>query len=115
MSQIATGYYWLGFALLVLYWIVAVGVIVAEDREPAITLSWILILTLLPVVGLPIYYFVGRDWRKIHARQPWVAQLRGLREPFMERVYARYAASSGCSSARITSPGPPGNSRSPPR
>jgi cardiolipin synthase A/B len=100
MSQFIANYYWVGSVLLVVYWIAAVAVIVAEDREPAISLSWILILTLLPFVGLPIYYFVGRDWKKIHARQRWVGRLRELQKPFMERVYARYEPYSRAVSAR---------------
>jgi cardiolipin synthase A/B len=100
MAQLLGTYYWLYMVLLVLYWIVAVAVIVAEDREPAISLSWILILTFLPFVGLPIYYFVGRDWKRIHARQCWVADLRAISAPFMQAIYARYEQYSKAVSAR---------------
>jgi cardiolipin synthase len=62
------------------------------DRDPTVTLLWLIILVALPGVGLLIYFFAGRDWKRIHPRQRWVADLRAIREPFMQRFYARYAA-----------------------
>ena len=50
-----------------LYGITAVGVvlvIISENRNPLKTISWILILLLLPLVGLIIFYFFGEDSRK---------------------------------------------------
>ncbi len=94
MSQLIANFYWIGYVLLVLYWIAAIVVIVAEDREPTVTLLWILILVLLPGAGLVIYFFAGRDWKRIHARQRWVKDLRALREPFLKPFYARYRAYS---------------------
>lgn len=50
-----------------LYGITAVGVvlvIITENRNPLKTISWILILLLLPLVGLIIFYFFGEDSRK---------------------------------------------------
>jgi len=90
MSQLIANFYWIGYVLLVLYWIAAIVVIVAEDREPTVTLLWILILVLLPGAGLVVYFFAGRDWKRIHARQRWVKDLRALRELFLKPFYARY-------------------------
>ena len=88
------GYYGLSMSLLALYWLVVVVAMVAQDREPATTLSWILILGLLPGVGLLIYFLGGRNWKGIHAKQSWAADLRALREPFMATYGTRYAAYS---------------------
>ncbi|MCE5191130.1 MAG: cardiolipin synthase [Actinomycetia bacterium] len=82
--------YWLGMIVLALYWIAVVVAIVAQDREPSVSLSWILILGLLPGVGLLIYLFGGRNWKGIHAKRQWVRDFRALQEPFMEPIYARY-------------------------
>jgi len=38
--------------------------IVMENRNPVKTLAWVLVLIFLPVVGLVLYYFFGRDTRK---------------------------------------------------
>lgn len=51
----------------ILYGATAVGtmiVIIAQNRNPVKTISWVLVLTLLPLVGLIIYYFFGEDNRK---------------------------------------------------
>lgn len=53
--------------LQVLYLITAfsiVFVVVSENRNPFKTLSWVLLLLFLPVLGIVIYYFFGQDNRK---------------------------------------------------
>ena len=82
--------YWVGMTVLVLYWVAVVVVIVAEDREPSVSLAWILILGLLPGVGLIIYFFAGRNWKGIHSKRKWVRDLRALESSFMEPIHARY-------------------------
>ncbi|MDH6355027.1 cardiolipin synthase [Dysgonomonas sp. PH5-45] len=50
-----------------LYVITAIGVVIvviSENRNPLKTISWVLILLLLPLAGLVIYYFFGEDHRK---------------------------------------------------
>lgn len=50
-----------------LYVFTAIGVIIViitENRNPLKTISWVLILLFLPLVGLIIYYFFGEDGRK---------------------------------------------------
>ena len=39
-------------------------VVVLENRNPVKTLAWVWVLSLLPVVGLVLYFFFGRDVRK---------------------------------------------------
>lgn len=51
----------------ILYVVTALGtmiVVISENRNPLKTISWVLILLLLPLVGLIIYYFFGQDNRK---------------------------------------------------
>lgn len=53
---------------LYLVWIVVMsGWILLERRSPLATLSWILAMIFLPVVGIPVYYFLGP--RKLKRRQ----------------------------------------------
>lgn len=50
-----------------LYVLTAVGtviVVISENRNPLKTISWVLVLLLLPLVGLIFYYFFGEDHRK---------------------------------------------------
>lgn len=44
--------------------IAIVLVIISENRNPLKTISWVLILLLLPLVGIIIYLFFGEDHRK---------------------------------------------------
>lgn len=51
----------------ILYVATALGtmiIVISENRNPLKTISWVLILLLLPLVGLIIYYFFGEDSRK---------------------------------------------------
>ena len=55
--------------ILVLYAILilsSVTVVVLENRQPAKTMAWILVLILLPDVGWVAYYFFGQNIRKGH-------------------------------------------------
>ncbi len=77
--------------VLVLYWIAVVLTIVSQNREPSLTLAWILVLMALPGFGLILYFFAGRDWHSITAKRDWLADLKKIRTPFMNAFYARYA------------------------
>jgi len=44
--------------------LVIVGVIMLENRSPLKTLSWIIVLLLLPIMGVILYIFFGQNWRK---------------------------------------------------
>lgn len=48
---------------LVTVWSIAV-LIVLENRNPVKTMSWVLVLVLLPYVGLILYIFFGQNYRK---------------------------------------------------
>ena len=51
----------------VLYIVTALGtmiIVISENRNPVKTISWVLVLLFLPLVGLIIYYFFGIDNRK---------------------------------------------------
>lgn len=51
----------------IIYVVTALGamvIIISENRNPMKTISWVLVLLLLPLVGLIFYYFLGEDNRK---------------------------------------------------
>lgn len=55
------------WAILVTYAIVVFSttlVVVLDNRQPAKTIAWIVVLTFLPVVGLVFFYFFGQNIRK---------------------------------------------------
>ena len=52
-------------SLLFLFTVVStIIVIIMDNRNPFKTLSWVMVLVFLPVLGLVLYYFFGRDTRK---------------------------------------------------
>jgi cardiolipin synthase len=54
--------------VLAVVWLIAVFaiclMIVFENRNPVKTLSWLLVILFIPVVGMIIYFFFGRNYRK---------------------------------------------------
>jgi len=44
--------------------VVVIALIILENRSPEKTVSWIMILILLPVLGVIFYIFFGQDYRK---------------------------------------------------
>lgn len=78
-----------GLALLV-YWVSVIIVLVAQDREPSTTLAWLLVLFALPLIGLILYFFVGRDWALITRKRQWYHDLVGIQQRFMDRICDRY-------------------------
>ena len=52
-------------SLIFLFTVVStIIVIIMDNRNPFKTLSWVMVLVFLPVLGLVLYYFFGRDTRK---------------------------------------------------
>jgi cardiolipin synthase len=79
-------------AALLLIYVVAVAIaLIADDRDPTTTLAWILILWILPVFGLILYFFAGRNWASWTAKSQGLRDYLAIRNPFMERIHAKYA------------------------
>ena len=55
---------WLGVEFLIR--LVALGT-VPENRRPSSSSAWLLLIFLLPIVGLPLYLFLGSPW--VHGRR----------------------------------------------
>ncbi len=84
---------WLSTILTValyVYWIAVIVIIISQNREPTKSLAWILVLMLLPVLGLILYIFLGRDWKTITPTRKWYKAVVKLQVPFMNDFYARY-------------------------
>ena len=56
------------YILEFLYFVIIVGtvtVVLLENRNPVKTIAWILVLIFLPIIGLILYFFFGKDTRKV--------------------------------------------------
>ena len=73
--------FWVALALYAVLVISTATVIVLENRQPAKTIAWLVVIMLLPGAGLIFFYFFGQDLRKKYK----LAQQRrslGLRSRF---------------------------------
>ena len=47
--------------------VAVVGIVVAlltDDRDPTTVIAWLLVVTLLPFIGVILYFFIGRNYRR---------------------------------------------------
>lgn len=88
-----------GSLLILIYWIGVYVIVVSDDREPTITLAWLAILYALPLVGLILYFFLGRDWTagrntnfraSLQLMAPEIEPTYDLYTPLQDKLKARY-------------------------
>ncbi|NCA79672.1 MAG: cardiolipin synthase [Sphingobacteriia bacterium] len=56
--------YWVAVIFIVYTIVSVIGVILLENRNPLNSISWIIILIMLPVAGLILYFFLGQNFRR---------------------------------------------------
>ncbi len=78
-------------AAFFLYWLTVLVVLVNDQRDPTKTLAWLVLLSFLPLFGLALYYFFGRNWRKLAEQRGLHERHRAMAGPTMRAVYDRYA------------------------
>jgi len=79
-------------AVLLAYWIVIVVVLINDGRDPTATVTWVVLLTVLPGLGLILYFFFGRNWEKKTMRSRWARTIPGVMKPTLQRIHERYSA-----------------------
>lgn len=57
-------FYWIIFLFYVGVVFSTMCVVVLENRQPAKTIAWLVVLTFMPVVGLVVFYFFGQSLHK---------------------------------------------------
>ncbi len=51
-----------------IYLVITVVLLLLDNREPSSTLAWVFVFLLFPIVGVLIYIFVGRNWRRTNRK-----------------------------------------------
>ena len=54
-------------AVAAMFAIAAFGIVVAllsDDRDPTTVIAWLLVVTLVPFIGVILYFFIGRNYRR---------------------------------------------------
>ena len=82
--------WWMAIPLIA-YWAVVIVLLIMDDRPPASTLIWLITLVFLPVVGLVLFLFFGRDWKVITARRHWAEGYQAAVKAKMQPIYDRNA------------------------
>ncbi|SUJ04622.1 Cardiolipin synthase [Sphingobacterium spiritivorum] len=82
-------WYWIPLSIL---YIGVISTILIENRNPSKTVSWVMVIVFLPVIGLILYYLFGQKFQKIRKFQRMSQQQAELLErewnklePEMER------------------------------
>lgn len=78
------------YGLIVAFWVIL------ENRSPQSTFAWIFLLLLVPILGVLIYYFLGRGWRAFSkeaelARQTMMGDTPEQVEHYLQREKAMIA------------------------
>lgn len=60
--DITTEWYWI--VPFIMAYVGVILTILLDNKNPAKSIAYILLLALLPILGLVVYYFFGRDYRK---------------------------------------------------
>lgn len=78
-------------AIYIIALLVIVLLVLDEERDPGTTLAWLITLIVLPGVGLALYFFWGRNWRRIRRYNRLVAETNDLADEALGPTYAVYA------------------------
>ena len=66
------GLIYIGYAVAVLLSVIAVGHVLMDNRQPAKTMAWALVILFVPLIGVVLYMFFGVNHRKrrlVNSRQ----------------------------------------------
>src|SRR5450756_1413911 len=91
LSALLPGWLELIFFIYLTFTIV---LLIMDDREPSITLAWLIILVFLPFIGVFFYIFFGRDWKVVAQRKGRIQTLKRVETEEMAPIYERNAGAT---------------------
>ncbi|MDF2673276.1 MAG: cardiolipin synthetase 2 [Clostridiales bacterium] len=72
--------------LFILNAVISVGVIILERKRPEKTIAWLLIFVVLPPLGLILYIFLGRNWKRHKLNEDFSPDVRELIHRVINRI-----------------------------
>jgi cardiolipin synthase len=72
--------------LFVINAVISVGVIILERKRPEKTIAWLLIFVILPPLGLILYIFLGRNWKRHKLNEDFSPDVRELIHRVINRI-----------------------------
>ena len=67
--------------------IVLIAVIILERRSPEKTIAWFLVFMVLPPVGMLLYIFIGRNWKRHRLNNTFTSFAKEVVENFVNRTH----------------------------
>jgi cardiolipin synthase len=81
----------IGPLVFLVYVVVVAIVLINDQRDPTKTLSWLLLIYILPGLGLVMYFFLGRNFRKKTLRSGWWKRVAEAAQPVRDSIVGRYS------------------------
>ncbi len=72
--------------LLIINSIVLIAVIILERRSPEKTIAWFLVFIVLPPLGILLYIFIGRNWKKHKLNNSFSRFTKQVVDNFIEKT-----------------------------
>lgn len=72
--------------LFVINAVISIGVIILERKRPEKTIAWLLIFVVFPPVGLILYVFLGRNWKRHKLNEDFSPDVRELIHRVISRI-----------------------------
>lgn len=72
--------------LLIINSIVLIAIIILERRSPEKTIAWFLVFMVLPPLGILLYIFIGRNWKKHKLNNSFSEFIKEVVENFIEKT-----------------------------
>lgn len=66
--------------------ILLIAVIILERRSPEKTIAWFLVFLIFPPLGILLYIFVGRNWKKHRLKNSFSEHTKELIDSFTEKI-----------------------------
>ena len=66
--------------------IVLIAIIILERRSPEKTIAWFLVFMLLPPLGILLYVFIGRNWKKHKLNNNFAKFTKAVVDNFIEKT-----------------------------
>ncbi len=83
-------------AVIALCLVAMVGIVVAlltDDRDPTTVIAWLLVVTLVPFVGVILYFFIGRNYRReTPLRRRVLGEIEDEAAHVLSPIYETYGA-----------------------
>lgn len=72
--------------LFIINAIISIGLIILERKRPEKTIAWLLIFVVFPPVGLILYIFLGRNWKRHKLNEDFSPDVRELIHRVLSRI-----------------------------